>query len=383
MHLPLTLQRCSAQSEARLTSISATLPLELQFLVLDHISDDTLRDLCTVCQAWGAHAQKMIFCHIWVTSVTIPRLLLLLRYKPHLGTYIETVTVAGSFRAPFGHPSMEQVFPYLSDIMPNVRTLDILIAKFGPELVPLQHSALRKITHLRLRSATFALPDTLLQFIALFPYLEGLEVSGDYVLHTALPEFSPSPPKHLRYLVCNAFCYDSVMKWLASGPTMVDNLYIPAWGFNDPLLEEFLFKIGNGLQRLWLTDGGSRWPWAPLNEITIPPFPSLKSLEFDIHRRTSSRSALEIGFPSILKQLSSSMLSTMYFDTYVKADHLGLPWDKVDAVLADFTGLQEVIFDLYGFLKVTETNGSGGPGIQNMRGEGDPEIPMCWKRHLT
>ncbi|KAJ7756589.1 hypothetical protein B0H16DRAFT_1538474 [Mycena metata] len=360
MHLPLTPQRRSGPSgaklEATLTSMSVILPLELQFLVLDQSSVDVLyfRDLCTVCRAWGAHAQKIIFRHVWVTLVTIRRLWLLLRYKPHLGTYIETVTVAGSLRSPFGHTSMQQLFRYLSDIMPNVRTLDILITKFGPELVPLQHSALRKITHLRLRSAAFAFRDTLLQFIALFPHLEGLEVSGDYVLHTTPPKFSPPPPKHLRYLACNAFCYDSVMKWLASGPTMVDNLYITAWGYNDSLLEEFLFKIGNRLQRLRLTDLGTQW--APLNEFTIPPCPSLKSLEIDLHRSTSSRNLLESGFLSILKQLSSSVLSTMYFDTHVTADHLQLPWDKVDVVLADFTGLQEVIFDLHGFVKVTETN---------------------------
>ncbi|KAJ7046083.1 hypothetical protein C8F04DRAFT_1387742 [Mycena alexandri] len=338
-----------------------TFPLELQFLVLDQLSDDDLelRRLCTTCKAWANHIQRIIFRHIWVTSATTPRLVRLFLNKPHLGKYVQVVTVVES--ASFA--SIELLFVWLSDVLPNLQTLDILRCSFGADIFPLQQSVLVKITYLRLRSAQFTSGETLLQFIGLFPRLEGLDLSGHcaaYGRALTPPTSSLQPPRRLRYLACNATFHGVLMKWLARGPVIVDELYITGRGGNNGELEDFLLKVGDGVKHLRLT--APPWPSPQLDAIVIPPFPSLHSLEVDLHLlnpavfywdTTLPAIDLEGGFLYLLKQLLSPALSTMYFDTFVAPAHLDLPWDKLDAILTRFSSLEEVIFDLYGHINLT------------------------------
>jgi hypothetical protein len=61
---------------------------------------------------------------------------------------------------------------------------------------------------------------------------------------------------------------------------------------------------------------------------------------------------MQAGLLFFLRQLSSPELWTIHFDTNVTIGHLDLPWDEVDAALEVFGALQELVFDLYGFVDV-------------------------------
>ncbi|KAJ7184795.1 hypothetical protein C8R46DRAFT_1065188 [Mycena filopes] len=352
----------------------AELPLELQFLILDQILDDILelRRMGSVCKAWADHVQKGVLRRVWVTSMTAPRLLQLFQDTSRLGRYVEFVTmVEPAWHTQNPHPAMEQFLTDIVDNLPNLRTLDILGHQLALDMASLQTCTLERITHLRLRMVNFARADGLLQLtiLALFPHLEGLDISGvssrnsPPVLTSSPP---PSPPwSRLRYLACDAFCCAALMKWLGSGPVVVDNLFITAWGYNIEPLEDFFRKVGDGVRRLRLTAQRS---WQATGSIALPAFTSLQSLEVELgagHLHETSPRNLEAGFLSILTQLSSPALTTMYFEVYVSTTHLDLPWDRVDAALAAFGALQEVVFDLYGFVNVT-----GGTGAHTV-----PEVP--------
>ncbi|KAJ7764337.1 hypothetical protein B0H16DRAFT_1718272 [Mycena metata] len=348
-----------------------TVPLELQFLILDQLTDDDLelRKLCTVCKAWANHVQEIMFRHIWVTSATRPRLVRRFLHKPQLGKYVQVVTVVGS--TSFG--STEQLFMWLSDVMPNLQTLDLLRCAFEDDIFPLQQSVLPKVTYLRLRSSEFRSADTLLQLILLFPRLEGLDLSGHYTAPgraLAPPTSSLRAPGRLRYLTCDATRHAFLLRWLALGSVIVDELFIPTgWGDNHDELKDVLLKLGDGLKCLRLTGVEPRnWPSDSL--LAIPPFPLLQSLEVDLHLlsslafgwdATQAAFKLEDGLLLLLKQLLSPALSTIYLDTLVTPAHLDIPWAKLDSALARFSALEEVIFDLYGFFDL-----NGGTRCRNM-----------------
>ncbi|KAJ7764360.1 hypothetical protein B0H16DRAFT_444107 [Mycena metata] len=361
-----------------------TVPLELQFLILDQLSDDDLellvelRKLCTTCKAWANHIQKLVqkimFRHIWVTSASRPRLVRRFLYKPQLGKYVQVVTVVGSNS--FG--SIELLFMWLSDVMPNLQTLDLLRCAFEDDIFPLQQSVLPKVTYLRLRSSEFTSADTLLQLILLFPQLEGLDLSGNYTFpgRALTPPTSwLRPPGRLRYLACDATRHAFLLRWLALGPVIVDELFITTWwGDNHTKLKDVLLKIGDHLKCLRLTETEPSMLDSPslrLFSTVIPPFPLLQSLEVDLHllkttnfgwfNVTQASLELERGLLLLLKQLLSPALSTIYLGTLVTPVHLDIPWAKLDSALLRFSALEQVIFDLHGFF-----DPNGGTRCQNV-----------------
>ncbi|KAJ7142384.1 hypothetical protein C8R44DRAFT_760575 [Mycena epipterygia] len=357
---PLRLRRASGTprgggtraAETLSSPMSVYLPVELQFLVLDEISDENLelRKLSLICRAWAAHSQRIIFQDVWVSYTTVRRLLALFHTSPHLGAYVHTLRVVEGATflsdAQIAVPVLERLVERLADMMPNVRTLDLLYRKFGPDVTRVECSAdaLIRITHLRIRSGIFTTADNMLRFIALFPRLDALEILGHYTIIARPSTAPPPPPRHLRYLALGrVFCSGIVIAWLASGTVRVDDLRISSWGHDNTPLDSFLIKIGGGLQRLHLQEVRSLE-----RSMSIPSCPSLRHLEIDLRFSTADRRSMEAGLLPVLHQLASPHLTTMYFDTYVVPGYLDLPWDAVDAALAGFGALREVVFELYG-----------------------------------
>lgn len=231
--------------------MSVYLPVELQFLILDEFADDNLelRRLSIICRAWAAHSQSIIFQGVWVSYTTAQRLLALFQNSPHLGAYVHTLRVVER-----SVPILEQLVERFTDVMPNVRTLDLLYRKLGPD-VDFTHfecfaDALTHITHLRVRTA-----DNMLHFIGLFPRLQALEILGNYAMIAKPSTPPPPPPRHLRYLALgHIFGSGIVIAWLASGTVRVDALRISSWGYDSVPLKSLLIKIGGSLQRLHLRE---------------------------------------------------------------------------------------------------------------------------------
>ncbi|KAJ7473175.1 hypothetical protein B0H11DRAFT_2282681 [Mycena galericulata] len=348
-------------------SFSTALPLELQLLVLDHLSDDSieLERLCTVCRAWGAHAQSLIFREVWVTRSTIRPLLFLFQCNPNLGRYPTTLIIAeaqisSSTTVEFSWSTVERPVPvlaqlalHLPDLIPNVRTLHFVNGNSRvPDLPPSCAHGLSQITQLRLGSEYRTSAN--LPLIALFLALESLELPSRSDLY--LPETSstlPAFPTHLEQLTLGGSEYsETMLAWLSSGACPVADLTLWSWSHDHQFLYSFLTDISGGLCSLKL-----RETWAPPLDahgipvpLFLPPCPSLRSLEISLNFSTADRDYMELGLLSVLYQLSSPHLSTIRLIAYVGGAHWkkDLPWERVDAALAAFGGFSQLVSDFYG-----------------------------------
>ncbi|KAJ7182375.1 hypothetical protein C8R43DRAFT_967023 [Mycena crocata] len=382
------------------------LPLEIQFLILDELGDDVLelRDLSFVCCAWGAHAKRMIFRTIWVTPANVEQLFAVIDSKPEIGRYVRTLrAIAGRHNFQETPLLLEKLVQNLPNLMPNVRTLDLLEWRSEPVIQSVANVA--GITHLRIRPGTFKNADNMVRFIALFPRLDALDVFWQ-AINSDSRTISPQPPapRRLKYLGLSnnpASSSGVIVAWLwQSGTVTVDELRLTEYGCNHTGMVHFLRKIGDRVQHLELVEDLPHWSTEPvLRGFRLPPCPSLQTLTMSLHASTADSSSLRAGLLTVLHALSSGApplhLRSMHFDTYVMTarGHVDLPWDEVDAALSVFPGLRSVVFDLYGRFDYSGALGTDYydvPGVGRARVLGYHEIceemrgkmPRCCARGI-
>ncbi|KAJ7500626.1 hypothetical protein B0H11DRAFT_1995966 [Mycena galericulata] len=351
------------------TPKALSLPLELQWLVLEQLADDVLqmRLICLVCSAWCTYAQPFIFREVSVTETTVLRLLALFHARPQLGICTTALRVVESdFHSPDVQPVLEQLLESMPASMPNVRTLHLLYWKFGTISDTLRSAAsvVARITRLRLSlgqtHSVSTTADDILRFIALFPGLEVLEFIGYIIGFAGELAASYLPPRHLKRLALGQYFNSGpILAWLASSTIPVDDLHVGSWcGPVDSLLD----KIRGTLHTLTLEEA----PGRPIvYEISLGVCYSLQYLEIGLRFSTMTPGGMEQGLLSLLSELSAPSLSTIYLDTYVVKGHLDLPWGDVDAILEEFPNLREVVFDLYGNLDVSGGNACKYTGSTN------------------
>ncbi|KAJ7729843.1 hypothetical protein DFH07DRAFT_1066110 [Mycena maculata] len=376
--LSLMLPRIRGIRRRNGSSFPTALPLELQLLVLDEISDNNpeLQRLCRVCRAWGAYAQTLIFREVWVTEATVLRLVLLFETRPQLGNCTTTLRIVEE--RDLGPSAQESTAPVLSrlarrvpDLMPNLRTLHFIHRKsIAPPLPPFCAHALSGITNLRLSIGGSTTPATLPGFIAHFSRLEGLEFPGSVCIANTSIAGWPLPPRSLKRLDLGAHFSVAppghpfsgpITEWLSTGVAGVTDLSVASWYREWDPTPTLLTNVNGSLRRLRLQER-SVPPYAPLGialPLSVPPFPILQHFEMNLDLSTRSAKYMELGLLAVLHQLSSPHLSTIYLETYVRQGLLDLPWDDVDMALQAFGSLREVVFDLWGMFDI-----SGGEGPQ-------------------
>ncbi|KAJ7278841.1 hypothetical protein C8J57DRAFT_1304714 [Mycena rebaudengoi] len=280
------------------------LPLELHFLILDHLDVDR-RPFCCVCRAWAAHLQFFIFKDVFVTPQIFSRLAALFDTHPHLGSYIITLRVA------HGNVDFLKKIVTFLPAMPNLRQLDTISWTFGG-LDPSQLefvAPLAAITHLRMCTTTFSMAQTALRFVSLFPHLNSLDIIG---------------------------------RWIRWPDVTVDNMLLLGWFHDTATLDDLFSKIGGGLKDLRIETRMDHRPLGPV--VPIRHCTALRRLRIAPPGFASPVSIIVL----LLSKVTSSSLTHLYVDTFVGPKHLELSWHEVDQALATLGSLQEVVFDLYG-----------------------------------
>ncbi|KAF7341742.1 hypothetical protein MSAN_02073000 [Mycena sanguinolenta] len=321
----------------------AQLPMELEFLIIDHFEGDAiqLRDLCLVNRAWASHAQYLLFRNVYVRYRNFRSFLAVLETRNDLGRYIITLNIVeGSRWVQTEHQSsvLDAISPILVDKMCNLRTLDLSYKYFGRETAQ-PAAGWSSISRLQVRFCRFATSNSMLSFFAAFPRLESLDV---FHCETRFPV----PAWHLKYLAFGEFPQNTLTDWLAADPGefTVDYFRILSLGPDASSFNALLKKVGSGLRHLELPSMYRvRLPEVPLS---IRDCTVLTKLSF------SERGTLDSGrgIISLLSQISSPNLTTVSFEIYLKTGHLDMPWEEVDDVLTTdaFENLERVIFNMWG-----------------------------------
>ncbi|KAJ7111653.1 hypothetical protein C8R43DRAFT_1139049 [Mycena crocata] len=378
MHLPLIQTPAplkSSRFRIRRRNVALRLPdlpLELQFLILDELEDEVLelRELCFVCRAWGTHTQRLLFRTVWVTPANVERLFAVIQAKPKLGHYVRKLQAVCKRYFSMGPEELvlEELIQRLPELMPDVRTLDLLGWKGEPSIQSVGNLA--GITHLRIRPVTFRNAYNMFRFIALFPRIDSLDVFWQDINPDSHSVHAPTPPapRRLKYLGLSnnpASASGVVVAWLSqSGTIAVEELRLTEYDSIHGGMDELLRKIGDSLQHLHLLEVPHWFPTDSVRRGSLPPFASLQTLKMSLCASTTDSINMRARLLAVLHDLSSPHLCSMHFDTYVLSarGHVELPWNEVDDALSAFTGLREVIFDMYGQFDYSGAPGSGHAG---------------------
>ncbi|KAJ7433991.1 hypothetical protein FB451DRAFT_1312899 [Mycena latifolia] len=150
------------------------LPLEIQFLILDCVNDDTpkakvqqLRRLAFICTAWAAHIQSLLFRHVTLeTKGDCDRFLALLCGSKHLRQHVTSVASGTG-----GAISTLRI----QELLPNMRSMHLRAHVFGPLMSATPWST---VTRLRLTFCVLSTAQHLWDLLGLFPLCERLEFAG-------------------------------------------------------------------------------------------------------------------------------------------------------------------------------------------------------------
>lgn len=237
------------------------LPVELEFLIIDHFEGDTLqlREFCHVNRAWASHAQSLLFRAIYVRDKNFQRFLTVLQTRTNLGRHITTLNITEGSRGHSGFV-LHVIKPILAERMPNVHTLDISYGYFGRMSVE-PVGGWTSISRLQLRFCQFATTDALVAFVASFARLESLDVfqchTPDVIANVKaarLRSAIPMPVWHLKYLALGEFPQNALIDWMVAEPAelVVDHFRILSLGPDASAFNALLEKIGTGLRHLEL-----------------------------------------------------------------------------------------------------------------------------------
>ncbi|KAJ6451829.1 hypothetical protein C8R47DRAFT_1169711 [Mycena vitilis] len=367
-----SLRRKSVLPRPQTGSVSARVPLEIEFLVIDQFDGDVvrLRQLCSISRAWAAHAQSLLFRDVYVRCNNIKGFLAVIQSKRQLGRHVVTLHVIEGSQWSASQPGnlsvLDAISPLVVDKMKSLHTLDLRYRWFStaPAL------GCEGISQLQVRFCRFATIDIMVAFIASFPRLESLDIFQCYTqdIHAgvkpSLQRRIRMPAWHLKYLAFGEFPQNALIDWMVDEPAelMVDHFRILSLGPDASAFNALLDKIGGGLQRLELPEM-HRWVTGPganlcsgshecdSNRIvevalSIRACTSLRALCF------SERSAYDLGrgIISVLKQTTSPCLATVTFQIHLNTGYLDIPWEEVEGVLTGptFTHLNAVVFNMWG-----------------------------------
>ncbi|KAJ7450178.1 hypothetical protein FB451DRAFT_1527883 [Mycena latifolia] len=326
-----------------------TVPLEIQFLILDHLNDGTaepkieaqqLRRLAFICSAWAAHIQSLLFRHVAIESNgERDRFLSLLRGSTHLAQYTTTLT------------SLGDVFNTLAiqNLLPNLRTVHLRAYVFGS--LPARAAHWSTVTCLCLRFCMLSTTQHMWDLLALFPRCECLVLAG--WMYSDLPTTTwgaVTSAKHLKSLAFKSSWNSSpqtAAACLAPGALTVDRLSLVLGTPGDDDASEFnalLSRIGHALKALEITE-------LPVNAepvvgICLTPCTALRSLTVSLYFSTASSHKMVTGLLALLQHAAAPDLETLTVVVALTPGLLDLPWAELDAVFAGrhFDGLTELVF---------------------------------------
>ncbi|KAJ7448345.1 hypothetical protein FB451DRAFT_764589 [Mycena latifolia] len=343
-----SLRRLRTNTTSLRRGFSVSLPLEIEFLIIDEFEGDTLRLrlLCRICRAWAAHAQSLLFRTVSVRTSTTAGFLALLN-NSSVTQHISALNIfkGSHWQGVYAKQPdvLDALAPLLPAALPSLRALDISHRVFQrAEAPPAERWG--AISRLQLRFCRFATSDTLLLFLAAFPRLESLDIFQCHIRGAVAPPSEiPLPAWRLAYLALGEFPYTPLVAWLAAAPTdlAVAHLRILSLGPDASAFNALLAKIGAGLRRLEVP-GMNRWLQGPEVPLSLRPCTALVALTF------SERSAYDLGrgILSVLSHVSSPVLATIAFQVHLNAGYLDFLWEDVAAALP--AGLAAVEFSLWG-----------------------------------
>ncbi|KAJ7477399.1 hypothetical protein FB451DRAFT_1396386 [Mycena latifolia] len=343
-----SLRRLRTNTTSLRCGFSVSLPLEIEFRIIDEFEGDTLRLrlLCRICRAWAAHAQPLFFRTVTVRTSTTEGFLGLLN-NSSVTQHISALNIVKESYWQSDYAKRPDVLdalaPLLPAAFPNLRALDISNRVFQrAEALPEERWG--AISRLQLRFCRFATSDTLLLFLAAFSRLECLDVFQCHILGAVAPPSDiPQPAWRLTYLALGEFLYTPLVAWLAAAPTdlAVAHLRILSLGPDASAFNALLAKIGAGLRRLEVP-GMNCWRQGPKVPLSLRRCTALVALTF------SQRSAYDLGrgIPSVLSHISSPVLSTITFQVHLNEGYLDFLWEDVAAALPAW--LAAVEFSLWG-----------------------------------
>ncbi|KAJ7660169.1 hypothetical protein DFH06DRAFT_1472259 [Mycena polygramma] len=319
-------------------SVSARVPLEIEFLIIDQFDGDVvrLRQLCLISRAWAAHAQSRLFRDVYVRYNNIKSFLAVIQTKRQLGRHITTLHVIEGSQWSASQPGhlsvLDAISPLVVDKMPNLHTLDLRYRWFltAPAL------ECEGISQLQVRFCRFATIDIMC-------YTQDIHAG----IKPSLQSRICLPAWHLKYLAFGEFPQNALIDWMVDEPAelTVDHFRILSLGPDASAFNALLDKIGGGLQRLELPEM-HRWVTGPEVALSIRACTSLTTLCF------SERSAYDLGrgIISVLKQTTSPSLATVSFQIHLNTGYLDIPWEEVEGVLSGtmFTHLNTVVFNMWG-----------------------------------
>ncbi|KAJ6537238.1 hypothetical protein DFH09DRAFT_1178308 [Mycena vulgaris] len=325
------------------------IPLEIQFLILDHINVSgrsarvMLHRLSFICAAWAAHIQSSLFRHVTFDPVTRDRFLALLHESNHLAQYVNSLT-------PMSCVASDT--PDLISQLPNLRTLHVRGHIFGP--LPTPAATWPTVTRLRIMFCVLSCAQDLWALLGLFPRCESLEFGGWMYPDSAadIGDVVAAPALHVKHLVLEAsptHSLNNVAAQLAKNALTVDRFSVVLAGLDDDdasAINVLLSRLGASLQELKITEASDGL--APVVGICLAPCTALRRLIVSLRFSALSAPNMRAGLLSLLRHATSPALATLTLKVPRSTGLLDLPWGELDAVLAGdaFENLHKVVFEL-------------------------------------
>ncbi|KAJ7790747.1 hypothetical protein B0H14DRAFT_3891033 [Mycena olivaceomarginata] len=330
-------------SQARLPG-PPTVPLEIQFLILDQIREirapqdarKELGRLALICSAWAEHAQSLLFRRLFIvdSNVLAARFMSLLRSSAHLGHYTTFLSL---------QPAAALQYPDLPIFLPNLRT--VIMSSSTLEPVGALARPWLGVTHLTMNFCMLSTAEDLWRLLCIFPALEHLHFSGWLAMDPDAPTViaTDAPAIHLKELVLLSSRHHSphpAVAQIALHNLTVDRLSVTLLAADDwdaSACNSLLCKIGPTLQDLELViDLPENWipVWIVKVGICIRPCIALRGLTLGLCSSAGSAKTMRSNLISILNQISAPTLTTLVFNVSLAAPLRELPWDEIDSILA-------------------------------------------------
>ncbi|KAK7044385.1 hypothetical protein R3P38DRAFT_3308330 [Favolaschia claudopus] len=312
-----------------------TLPLEIQFLILDHVRSihgqidrRELKRLGLICAAWSEHVRSILFKRVEVNDNSMAtRFLSLVQRNGRLGQYTTTLFIQSL-----------DIFnsPVLHTFLPNLRAITICGCLFGR----LETSACPwpTVTRLCIKFCVLSSPADLWDVISLFPALDHLKFSGWMIPSEPHPASIRAADAHLKHLSVvswskNDASTQAVALQLAAHNLTVDRLSLTLDGNADCDASPFnvLLQKITALQHLDIVELPQ--DQTPVIGICIKSCTALLSLTITLRFSTADPVNMQLGLISLLRSISSPVLTRLTLRVSLLAPVFQLPWEEVDTVL--------------------------------------------------
>ncbi|KAJ7100442.1 hypothetical protein C8R44DRAFT_809898 [Mycena epipterygia] len=346
-----------------------TLPLEIQFLILDQILNTgdsgaklQLRALAFICWAWAVHIQSLLFSHVAVESSNVDRFLSLLHRSKHLGQYVTSLVILDDIMLNS---------PEIHHFLPNIRTMALASHVLAP-LTEHRSSQWSAVTSLSVKFCTLLSAQDLRDFLCSFPACERLEFAGymysDIDLLPGMDIAGNTSALHLKHIALEGwrnYTPQNVARWLAVLNITADHLLITLGVRDDcdaSAYNMLLARVGNVLQDLEITELPEETDQTSVIGICVGPCTTLRILTLHLRLSIASAKNMESGLLALLQQISSPHLAVLTLRMSLKTPLPELPWEEIDILLSGhrFRALQQVVFEVAGPAQIEFEDGITG-----------------------